>query len=256
MNSDFIRDISEVDLSKRVTVDNPEDMELCIRLKSGTLARICVGRAGSRYKTETLLRFRADHAIAMDAVWSSVDESVLDELGFKKVQTLVNTKDEYLTRPDKGRRFKQETLDTIKQLCINNPDMQIVVADGLSAPAINENLRNIYPIIVEGLEAKGYKVGTPIFVRFGRVATMDRISEALNARATILLVGERPGLATGESMGCYMAYEASTQKPESQRTVISNIHKNGTPPVEAGAHIVSIAELMMKHGKSGVDLKL
>ncbi len=256
MNCDYVRDISALDLSSRVTVDNPEDMELCRRLKAGTLARICVGRAGSRYRTETLLRFRADHAVAMDAVWSSVDESIVDKLGFVKVQTLVSNKDEYLTRPDRGRRFTQDTLAEIKKKCIHEPDIQIVVADGLSAPAINENLRDIYPIIVEGLTAKGYKTGTPIFVRFGRVATMDRISEALHARITILLVGERPGLATGESMGCYMAFEASTQKPESQRTVVSNIHKNGTPPVEAGAYIVSVAEIIMKCERSGVDLKL
>ena len=256
MNCDYVRDISALDLSKRVTVDNPEDPELCIRLKASTLARICAGKAGSRYKTETLLRFRADHAVAMDAVWSTVDESIVDELGFVKVQTLVSSKDEYLTRPDRGRRFTQDTLDMIKGSCIRRPDVQIMVADGLSAPAINENLKDIYPILVDGLTAKGYKIGTPIFVRFGRVGTMDRISEALNARITILLVGERPGLATGESMGCYMAFEASTKKPESQRTVVSNIHKNGTPPVEAGAYIVSLTELLMEHEKSGVDLKL
>lgn len=82
MSNELIRDISAVDLSERVTVDNPEDVELCRRLKSSTLARICVGRAGSRYKTETLLRFRADHAVAIDAVWSSVDERIIDELKF------------------------------------------------------------------------------------------------------------------------------------------------------------------------------
>lgn len=256
MSTDIIRDISEMDLSQSITVDNPENLELCKRLKATTLARICVGRAGSRYKTETALRFRADHAVAMDAVWSSVDENIIDELQFFKVQTIVKNKEEYVTRPDRGRRFDERTLEGIKENCIKDPDVQIVVADGLSAPAINENIRDIYPILQEGLEAKGYKIGTPIFVRYGRVATMDRISEALNAKVTLLLVGERPGLATGESMGCYMAYEASTKKPESQRTVVSNIHKRGTPPVEAGAYIVSVAEILFKEKKSGVELKL
>lgn len=256
MSHQFIPDISKIELTERVTIDHPLDPEYCVRLKSTTLARICVGRAGDRYKTETWLRFRADHAVAMDAVWSEVDEARLDKFNFYKVQTLVRDKEEYVTRPDLGRRFSDETLKNIQQNCISHPDVQIVVADGLSSPAITENITDIYPILTEGLIAKGYRLGKPIFVRFGRVATMDRISEVLQAKVTILLVGERPGLATGESMGCYMAYESSTQKPESQRTVISNIHKNGTPPVEAGAHLVSLVETMMREKKSGVDLKL
>jgi ethanolamine ammonia-lyase small subunit len=256
MTSDIIADISELDLNSRVTVDSPLDMEYCSRLKASTLARICVGRAGERYKTETWLRFRADHAVAMDAVWSEVDESLLEPFGFFKVQTLIRNKDEYLTRPDLGRRFAPEVLQQMQSKCLPNPDVQIIIADGLSSPAINENIQDIFPIMLDGFQAKGYRIGTPIFVKFGRVATMDRISEALNAKVTLLLVGERPGLATGESMGCYMAYESSTSKPESQRTVVSNIHKHGTPPVEAGAHLVSLAEILMREKKSGVDLKL
>lgn len=249
-------DISAIDLSGRVTVQNPADEEYCKKLKSTTLARICVGRAGLRYRTETFLRFRADHAVAMDAVWSSVDETVADELGFLKVQTLIQSKDEYIKRPDLGRCFSEETIHYIKANCIDSPDVQIIAADGLSAPAINDNLRDIYPIMSDGFKAAGLREGTPIFVRFGRVATMDKISEALHAKVTVLLVGERPGLAIGNSMGSYMAYESSSSKPESQRNVISNIHKNGTPAVEAGAHIVSIVKIMLEKKISGVDLKL
>ncbi len=253
---EMIPDISRLDLTERVTVAHPANPESCRRLKAATLARICVGRAGDRYLTETWLRFRADHAVAIDAVWSEVNEAVLDDFGFYKIKTLIHHKDEYLTRPDLGRRFSPATITALKAHCIAGPDIQIVVADGLSSPAINENIADIYPLMVDGFQAKGYRLGTPIFVKFGRVGTMDRISEALRPKVTILLVGERPGLATGESMGCYMAYEASTQKPESQRTVVSNIHKNGTPPVEAGAHLVHLAELMLREQKSGINLKL
>jgi ethanolamine ammonia-lyase small subunit len=256
MDNEFVRDISAVEYGDRVTIDNPMDIESCIRMKKTTNARICVGRAGDRFKTETLLRFRADHAVAIDSVWSYVDEAVVDSLEFIKVQTLIEDKEQYITRPDLGRVFSKETIDYVKNNCINNPEVQIVVADGLSSHAINANLEDIYPIIADGVEANGYKLGTPIFVKYGRVATMDKISEALNAKITVLLVGERPGLATGESMGCYMAYESSTLKPESQRTVISNIHKNGTPPVEAGAQIVHLIEIMMKEKNSGVNLKI
>ncbi|MCH3963733.1 MAG: ethanolamine ammonia-lyase subunit EutC [Clostridium sp.] len=225
-------------------------------MKESTNARICVGRAGSRYKTETLLKLRADHAVAMDAVWSCVDESVIDRLGFLKVQTMSKDKEEYIQRPDLGRKFSEKTMKYIISKCTKNPDVQIIAGDGLSSPAITVNLEDIYNIITDGLKAKGYKIGTPIFVKYARVATMDKISETLNAEATIILIGERPGLATGESMSSYMAYRASTKKNESQRTVVSNIHKYGTPPVEAGAQIVDLIDLMIREKKSGVDLKI
>ena len=256
MEKEFIRDISSIDYTDRVTIDNPLNMESCVRLKKTTNARICIGRAGDRFKTETLLRFSADHAVAIDSVWSQVDEANLDDLHFVKIQTKVKNKEEYITRPDLGRNFSSETINDIKVKCINNPDVQLIVADGLSSHSIDANIKDIYPIIVDGINIKGYKLGTPIFVKYGRVATMDKISEALGAKITILLIGERPGLATGDSMSSYMAYEASILKPESQRTVVSNIHANGTPPVEAGAEIVSLVELMMKKKCSGVKLKI
>nr|WP_238476037.1 ethanolamine ammonia-lyase subunit EutC [Clostridium manihotivorum] len=225
-------------------------------LKQATPARICLGRAGTRYKTSTYLSLRADHAVAMDAVWSYVDEKVVDELGFFKVQTLVEDKEQYITRPDLGRCFSEQVLKDIKENCIKDVDVQIIAGDGLSSPAITSNLKEIYPMLVDGLKAKGYKLGTPIFVKYARVATMDKISEVLNAKVTLILIGERPGLATGESMSCYMAYEASSKKLESQRTVVSNIHKNGMPPVEAGAQIVQLIEILLKEKKSGIELKL
>ena len=256
MEKEFVQDISSIDYTNRVTIDTPLDMESCIRLKRTTNARICIGRAGDRFKTETLLRFSADHAVAIDSVWSHVDETIIDDLGFIKVQTQIKDKEEYITRPDLGRDFSSETINDIKINCAHNPDVQLIVADGLSSHAIDANIKDIYPIIVDGLNAKGYKLGTPIFVKYGRVATMDKISEALSAKITVLLIGERPGLATGDSMSSYMAYESSTLKPESQRTVVSNIHANGTPPVEAGVEIVSLVELMMTKKLSGVELKI
>lgn len=226
------------------------------KLKEITPARLNVGRSGDRYRTNTLLDFRKDHAAAVDAVWSEVDMGVIEELDFLQVQTLVMDKEEYIRRPDLGRRFSDSTLDRVRKNCSSNMDVQIIAADGLSSPAITKNLTDVYGMIRDGVEALGYSLGTPVFVRYGRVASMDRISEALNPKVTVLLVGERPGLATDESMSCYMAYEARVDKPESQRTVISNIHRNGIPTVEAGAQIVQLIDRMMKEKKSGLELKL
>lgn len=252
----FVSDISLPEVKERVLVEHPHSLAMIKRLKKTTNARLGVGRAGDRYRTETLLKFRADHAIAQDAVWTDIDETLIDEMGFYKVQTLVQNKEEYVRRPDRGRLFSAETMAAIKRDCIHNPDVQLVIADGLSGFAINANLKDIYAIMMDGFQEKGYRVGTPIFVRYSRVATMDKISEALGATVTIQLIGERPGLATGESMSVYMAYEASSKKPESQRTVVSNIYEQGIPPLEAGAQVVHLTEVLMREKKSGVDLKI
>lgn len=221
-----------------------------------TTARINLGHCGARMKTKDYLKFRQDHAIAMDAVWSYVDEEAVRALGFKCIQSLVQDKEEYIRRPDLGRRFSKETLEDLKQTCMHKPVIQIIAADGLSSPAIDANLKDIYEVLIDGFNHLGVTVGTPIFVRYGRVATMDYITEVLGAKVTILLVGERPGLGNGESMSAYIAYEASSKKPESQRTVVANIHRRGLYPVEAGAQIVHIAEVMLREKKSGIELKL
>lgn len=256
MNDASNKKMRAQDVDRQMAVDHPQDAFVCQSLLKDTIARICVGRTGDRMRTATYLRLRADHSVAMDAVWTHVDETMINGLGFYKVQTMVRDKEEYLTRPDLGRQFSKETLNALAKDCVQKPDVQIVVADGLSAFAIQDNLRDVYAVIYDGLIARHYRLGTPIFVRYGRVATMDKISEVLNARVTVLLVGERPGLAIGNSMGCYMAYESSSAKPESQRTVLSNIHCNGTPPVEAGAQIVDLVDILMREKKSGVDLKI
>ena len=253
---DMARDISSIDLSQYVLVPNPHDMEGLKKLKASTPARIGVWRTGPRYLTETMLRFRADHAVAMDAVFTSVDEGLVEELGLLSLKTCCSDQDEFLTRPDLGKVFPDETMDMLKTECIQNPQLQIIVADGLSSTAIEANIRDILPVIMEGIKAEGIQAGTEIFVKHGRVGSMDAIGEAVNAEVTIILIGERPGLATAESMSCYMAYKTSKNKPESNRTVVSNIHKGGTPAVEAGAHIVTIIKKMLEKKASGVDLKL
>ena len=251
-----VRDISEVDYGKRVTIQNPADEEFCLNIKKNTNARICVGRAGTGYRTENYLRYLADHAAAMDAVWTEVDDTIFEEFGFLKVKTNAETKEVYIKRPDLGRTFPESEKIRISENCIHDPDVQILVADGLSAYAIEENALDAYEILRDGLADAGYTLGTPVYIKHGRVATMDQISEILNARVTILLVGERPGLITNRSMSCYMAYESSTKKPESQRTVVSNIYADGTPPLEAAAQIVTLTGILMREKNSGATLKI
>lgn len=249
-------DISEINLKEQLLVPNPKNAAEYLRLKAKTPARIGVYRAGPRYKTETLLRFRADHAVAMDAVFTDVPEAFIQENGLFEVQSRCTSRDEHLTRPDLGRQLDDEAVKAIKAKCKQSPKVQIFASDGLSSTAIVANLKDIMPAIIQGLKSYGLEAGTPFFVKYGRVGAMDAVTEALNADVTVVLIGERPGLATGESMSAYMTYKGTVGMPEAGRTVVSNIHKGGTPAVEAGAHIAGIISEMIKQKCSGLDLKL
>jgi len=251
-----LSDITMVDMRKQLLVPNPENREDYLQMKAKTSARVGVWRAGPRYKTETLLRFRADHAVAMDAVFTDVSDEIIAEMNLFKVKTKCKDKDEYLTRPDLGRQFDDEEVAVMKEKCKMKPQVQVIVADGLSSTAIEANIRDILPVLFQGLEGYGIKVGTPFFIKYGRVPSMDVVSEVIGADITCLFVGERPGLATGESMSAYIAYKGTVGMPEARRTVVSNIHQGGTAAVEAGAHIAHILKEMLDQKKSGLELQL
>lgn len=253
-DTEEVRDISAVDFRNVISVPNPCQPELFQEWRAKSTARIGIWRAGPRYRTESYLRFRADHAAAMDAVAKDVPKEILDEMGLFSIQTICQTKDEYLTQPDRGRLFSPETVQTIQKNCIKQPDVQLIVADGLSSTAITANVRDTLPAILQGLEQRNIRVGTPIFVKYGRVGAMDPITEIVGAKVTVILVGERPGLATSESMSAYMTYGGYVGIPEASRTVISNIHAGGTNPVEAGAFIAELCQRMLKEKVSGLDL--
>ena len=115
-------------------------------------------------------------------------------------------------------------------------------------------MNKILPVITEALQSKGLKVGTPFYLRFGRVGAQEHIAETVGAKVVCVLLGERPGLATAESMSAYITYNAYVGMPESKRTVVSNIHRNGTAAVEAGAYIAEVIAKILEQKASGVDL--
>ena len=236
-------------------VSDPLDYDALVRMKSRTSARIGVGRSGPRLNTKTLLVLRADHAAARDAVFFDVEQPILDSLHLFTVQTKCRDKDEFLTRPDLGRDFTDATLQELRSKCQMHPDVQILASDGLSSTAVNANIANILPVLQDGLMAKHISVGTPFFVKYGRVGAQEHIAEALGARVVCTLIGERPGLATAESMSAYIAYEAKVGMAEAGRTVVSNIHKDGIPAVEAGAYLVDLIQTILQAQASGVNLK-
>lgn len=236
-------------------VSGVSDSEALEHMKKLTTARIGVGRTGSRLKTETLLKLRADHATARDAVMLDVDQEIIDSLNLFSVQTMCSEKNEYLTRPDLGRKLNEESVKIIKDKCIINPDIQLIVADGLSSTAINANIQNVLPILSDGLKDKGFTLGTTFFVKYGRVGVEDHVAEILGAKVVCIFVGERPGLGSAESMSAYISYNARIGMPESRRTVVSNIHKNGITAVEAGAYLTDLLAQIYNEKKSGVELQ-
>lgn len=252
-NCDACQDIVSAEC-KAIPLVHAQDPEALLRMKSKTTARIGVGKAGARLNTQTMLALRADHAKARDAVFVDVDPKFLEDLGLFTVQSTCEDKNTYITRPDLGRQLSKEAVRTLKERCVANPDVQIYAADGLSSTAIQANLAKMLPILMDSLKAKGLKVGTPFFLRFGRVGSEEYVAETLGAKVVCVLIGERPGLATAESMSAYIAYNAYVGMPESKRTVVSNIHKNGTAAVEAGAYVAEVIEQILKQQASGVDL--
>ena len=251
-----LNDISKVDMKEVIGLDNPANKAELMKYKKKTPARIGIGRAGCRYKTSTLLRFRADHASAVDAVYTDVDEKFLEANNLFTVQTQCESKDQYLTRPDLGRKLSAEAIETLKTKAKHGPKVEVFVSDGLSSTAIEANVADTLPAIMNGLKSYGIEPGTPFFLKYGRVGAADEVAEVLDAEVTCVLIGERPGLATAESMSAYITYKAFVGISESKRTVVSNIHKNGTPAAEAGAHIAHIIKKILDAKASGQDLKL
>lgn len=237
------------------TLQNPADYDALLRMKGRTSARIGVGRCGPRVLTQTMLTLRADHALARDAVFTDVDPAFLEQNGLFSVQTNCPDKNTHITRPDLGRQLSEEAVRIIREKCRKNPDVQIIVSDGLSSKAIEANVANALPAIVEGLQSRGLTVGTPFFIRFGRVAAEDAVAELLGAKVVCILIGERPGLGTAESMSAYICYGAKVGQPEARRTVVSNIHRGGISSVEAGAYIAELIKKIYDAKASGVELK-
>ena len=253
---DFVEDVTELDLRKLYMVPDPADEKAFRRLKERTPARLGSGRAGPRYKTLTMLRFRADHAAAQDAVFSELSEDFAEKNGLIPVQTQCSSKDEYLTRPDKGRCFDEENANKIRSAITATPRVQLVIGDGLSSAAIAANAMDCAAAIRNGLKVRGIELGQGIYVKFCRVGAGDAVGDITGCELVCVLVGERPGLVTDKSMSAYITYKPHTGVSESSRTVVSNIHAQGTPAVEAGAYVAELIDTILKKKVSGVGLNL
>lgn len=239
-----------------VGVELPADPDGLRNLVSTTSARVGVGRAGPRPRTRSLLLFQADHGVTQDAIHGTVDEDVKERFDLFTVRTRAGDREEYLLRPDLGRLLDDGAKALIDERCVKNPQVQIVVGDGLSAAAINNNLDDVLPVVQQGLTSAGISLGTPFFVENCRVGLMNDINEVVHADVVLLLIGERPGLGIADAMSAYMGWRPAPGRTDAQRDLVCMITRfGGTNPVEAGAFVVELVRKTLEHKASGVELR-
>jgi ethanolamine ammonia-lyase small subunit len=239
--------------SDEILVPNPVSLAEIRAMKQATPARIGIWRAGARPKTVSWLRFLADHAAAQDAVFTDVSDALIRRLNLVPIQSAAKDRDEFLTRPENGRKLSDEAIRIVKEKGQANSQVQILVVDGLSSSAIEANVPDLLPALVQGLNAQGIKPATTtFFIKYGRVWVQDPVAMLLNSEVVISLIGERPGLVTADSLSAYIIYRPNENTVEADRTVISNIHKGGIPPAEAGAHLATLLKQILDAKASGV----
>jgi ethanolamine ammonia-lyase small subunit len=172
-----------------------------------------------------------------------------------EVQSRATGKDEYLLRPDLGRAFDERSRLNIQETFPRGSDLQIAIGDGLSVPAVSRQVPAILPLLHAGAGSAGWKLGRTLAIRYCRVGILNEIGELLDPRVVVLLIGERPGLATVESLSAYMAYRPRAAHSDADRNLISNIHAQGVSTSEAVGRILSLAAQIMEAGASGYRIK-
>ena len=235
--------------------------EIVQQVRRRTPARLLTGRTGGAYRTLTQLELRAAHAAARDAVRTDLDLSqhlgpeFVERFGIFEVCSKANSKDEYLLRPDLGRSFADRSRDEISARCVFSPDMQVIIGDGLSTAAIASQVPELLPRLISGGQTRGWTVGQPFAIRFCRVGILNDVGDLLQPRVALLLIGERPGLATAESLSAYMGFRPRVGHTDADRNLISNIHRRGIAPGDAATRILNLAEKMMVLMTSGVAVR-
>jgi len=236
-------------------------LELLRSVRTRTPARLLAGRAGAAYRSETQLELWEAHAAARDSVRVELDletafgPTFLRQWGLFDTYTQAADKNEYLLRPDQGRHFSEASRKEILQRCSVNNDLQIAIGDGLSVSAIAAQVPSLLPLLQKGAKDRGWRSGQTFAIHHCRVGILNDIGELLNPVVVVLLIGERPGLATAESLSAYMAYRPRQHHSDADRNLISNIHSRGVTVPHAALRILNLAGQMMRALVSGCSLR-
>lgn len=240
----------------RVYSPRPEKSAFAAEAARHTTALLGIGHVGTRYATDVVLQFQAELAVAHAAVGAELPERWAEDNGFVGVTTRVTSHREFLLRPDLGRRLSDESLAVVRSRCTKGIDVQLIVADGLSAVACAGTGKLLHDAVARACTARGLRVGTPVAARFARVWLEDEIGQETGAKVAMILLGERPGLGTGDGLSAYVVFDPKIGNTDGDRNMISNIHARGTPPEEAAVRLAALAAAMIEQRCSGVTLDL
>jgi ethanolamine ammonia-lyase small subunit len=240
----------------RVYSPRPERHASAAQAARHTTALLGIGHVGTRYATDVVLQFQAELAVAHAAVDAELPDEWAEAQGFVAVRTRVTSHREFLLRPDLGRRLDDASLARVRERCTKGADVQLVVADGLSAVACIGTGKALHDAVARACEARGLRVGTPVAARFARVWLEDEIGQETRAKVAMILLGERPGLGTGDGLSAYVVYDPKIGNTDGDRNMISNIHPRGMPPEEAAQRLAAFAQAMIEQRTSGVSLDL
>jgi ethanolamine ammonia-lyase small subunit len=240
--------------SDQVNVDDP-----LAQLKEFTAARIGIGRTGASIPLKQSLEFKLAHAHARDAVYSDLNVDNLSEelkqfeLPVLQLHSQAAYREQYLQRPDLGRQLNEESVEILNGY--SNYDIAIIIADGLSANAVNSNAVGLLKILIPQLQSAELKFAPVCLVKQGRVAVADDIGMHLKARLSLILIGERPGLSSADSVGAYITFNPRTGLTDESRNCISNIRPHGLSFRSASKKIFYLIQEAFKRKLSGVGLK-
>ena len=229
-------------------------------LRRFTDARIGLGRSGSGQPTREVLKFALAHARARDAVNTPMDwapvESGLAALGLetRRVHSAAESRDIYLRRPDLGRRLGAESRQALAGIG-GSPDLLLVVGDGLSSTGIAANAVQLVAAVLPYARNSGWRLGPTLLASEARVALGDEAGEFLKAKAVAVLIGERPGLSSPDSLGVYLTFDPKAGRKDAERNCISNVRTGGLGTEEAAFKMAWLLREAFKRRMTGVSLK-
>jgi ethanolamine ammonia-lyase small subunit len=237
-----------------------EPFSLAVRLRALTPARVGLGRTGVSQQTRDLLDFQRAHAQARDAVHARLEIASLaptlsniQGADVLRLHSAATDRATYLQRPDLGRQLDEASRSSLARLQATHWDLALIVADGLSALAIERHVPMLLRDLLPRLE--GWRVAPICIVEQGRVAIGDEIGAALGAQLCVVLIGERPGLSSPDSLGAYITWQPRAGRTDAERNCISNIRAEGQNYQLAAAQLVSYLTEARRRKLTGIALK-
>jgi ethanolamine ammonia-lyase small subunit len=232
-------------------------------LRRKTSARIALGRSGGSMPSKALIDFKVAHAAARDAVLAPFSPEKLVEriqaldITCAQLRSAARDRQEYLLRPDLGRRLSEDSSSQLRRIADAHPrpDIAILCSDGLSSLAAERQVLPVLKILIPALRSAGYAVEPVLVVPLARVKLQDEVGAALGARLSLMLLGERPGLGTPDSLGAYFTWKPSAERTDADRNCLSNIRPGGLDPADAAMKLNRLIRESLRQRLSGVRLK-